>query len=823
MALQPVNYIPTQQQPVSTTTNQLEQLRQWARALVEQQKYHYAGGGKGAIGAGLDNFTKALMSGMAARRADELEQARNADAAPITQRFMTGDQTAAPAQPPTQTAGGEVPATSSPFPQASSQPSPQVGATPPTLGTQVAALGSPQGLGGDSGPSPSYFPTTFKIESGNNPYAKTGSNRGLAQFGPEEERRYGINDSNRHKPEVQERGLRLEANSVLPNFVKALGRKPDDSDYYLAHQQGPAGSIALLKNPNMPAWQAIRRFYPSDRVAQQAVMGNVPRDTPLARKSVNDLTSQDFVDMWKAKYNRFAGNTQPNPGAPIQVAENRPRAATGAVQSDVGDLINALMRRGMSPDEASRHAEQMLKLRTQTMPQFPTDPATGLIMRQEPGMPPSIHGPIQGYPGTRSPLGDIPGADVLRQPPVWNPNTRQWTYPPAEIVVPRIRNEGVGPQSQTEPTATPAPPPQRAIAGVPSAAPTPQNAPVAAVTPSGANMPVPTTPQGILGATPPSEEGAPVKVASNDPYYMASHLFGDKQAQGTPPPAPSTNKLAPNPPEVNLIVKDAESNPSEELSMPDIVGPAFKKGTLDALRNIKPNTAAQEKALAETLVEQRKEFAKYQTSFRDAAATAGKLQPSLKYAVKITNSPDFEAGPVSGLVTLGRGLREQLGGMAKDLGFNNIAEWARNPDNKQATANQVYTKLIAGSVLQSLRGMLGPNAGQFRVQELKLLEAAFGNPNLTLDANKVVMSMIDKINDRNIMFGKAASEYARKHGGLDPSFENAMLRFEEQHPPFSPDEYDSALKLATAQGPTETPKSEPTAPAPKGFKSPPPR
>jgi hypothetical protein len=101
--------------------------------------------------------------------------------------------------------------------------------------------------------------------------------------------------------------------------------------------------------------------------------------------------------------------------------------------------------------------------------------------------------------------------------------------------------------------------------------------------------------------------------------------------------------------------------------------------------------------------------------------------------------------------------------------------------------------------------MLGKNAGQFRVQELKMLEQAFGNPNLTLPANRVVMSMIDKLNDRHILLGQMSAEYARKHGGLDPSFELATQKFEREHPPYTPKEYAETLRLVNSSGPATAP------------------
>jgi hypothetical protein len=46
-----------------------------------------------------------------------------------------------------------------------------------------------------------------------------------------------------------------------------------------------------------------------------------------------------------------------------------------------------------------------------------------------------------------------------------------------------------------------------------------------------------------------------------------------------------------------------------------------------------------------------------------------------------------------------------------------------------------------------------------------------------------------------------SAEYARKHGGLDPSFELAIHKFELEHPPYSPKEYAETLRLINSSGP----------------------
>lgn len=148
-----------------------------------------------------------------------------------------------------------------------------------------------------------YINRLFQIESGGNPNATTGSYRGLGQFGPDLEAKYGINDSNRNDPTVQANAVRQLATENAGALSKALGRPPTPGELYLAHQQGGAGAPALINAPaGTPAWQAIRPYYKSDAVAQKAITGNIPRDHALYGKNPNDITADDFTRMWVGKF-----------------------------------------------------------------------------------------------------------------------------------------------------------------------------------------------------------------------------------------------------------------------------------------------------------------------------------------------------------------------------------------------------------------------------------------------------------------------------------------------------------------------------------------
>jgi hypothetical protein len=157
-----------------------------------------------------------------------------------------------------------------------------------------------------------YTNRLFQIESGGNPNAVTGSNRGLGQFGPQEEARYGINDSNRTNPAAQAAALDRESAYHYPMVKRALGgSEPTNGAMYLAHQQGPAGGPALLSaDANEPAWKVISPFYRHPEVAQRAIVGNIPRGSPLYGLPVDQISAGDFRDFWIDRFEK-RGNYTP--------------------------------------------------------------------------------------------------------------------------------------------------------------------------------------------------------------------------------------------------------------------------------------------------------------------------------------------------------------------------------------------------------------------------------------------------------------------------------------------------------------------------------
>lgn len=133
-----------------------------------------------------------------------------------------------------------------------------------------------------------YLRRTAEIESSMNPNAQNprSSAGGLFQFINATAADYGVR--NRFDPvEATDAAARLardNANRLRP----VLGREPTGGELYLAHQQGGAGAVRLLRNRNARA---------VDVVGRQQVRLNGGDD---------NMTAGQFADLWINKWNRSA-------------------------------------------------------------------------------------------------------------------------------------------------------------------------------------------------------------------------------------------------------------------------------------------------------------------------------------------------------------------------------------------------------------------------------------------------------------------------------------------------------------------------------------
>lgn len=154
-----------------------------------------------------------------------------------------------------------------------------------------------------------YLPRYIQIESGGSPNAKTGSYSGLLQMGPDEIAKYGSDSLEAGKQMYADRAAWFEKN---------FGRPPTPTELYLTNQQGEGGVSAHLANPDAPAWQNMYSTAEGRKKgeawAKKAIWGNVPDDVKANYPGgVDSLTSQQFMDLWRAKVER--GKAAPLPPA----------------------------------------------------------------------------------------------------------------------------------------------------------------------------------------------------------------------------------------------------------------------------------------------------------------------------------------------------------------------------------------------------------------------------------------------------------------------------------------------------------------------------
>lgn len=890
----PVTPIPTSTAPLQGrgySDAAVKQLRDYAAALLNR-KSAMPTFTKGAIGMGLADFTKDITSALAAKQADEMERGTidktGANVAgpatggtPQTDAVSGGAAAKTPFQEPrrgstpsstsTRLASLETGAEVDNDAEGPSAAAMRLSSKGETGKNGIAALFN---ISPDTSNSKSYGPFGLNSKSGSvQQFAKGHPELGLtAEPGtPEFDEQWrkaaatnseGMNKA--HKDWHDKNIMGGLADSMIKAGVDPSIANDPRVQTYMADrkvQMGGAGlNTALLygRLSNSPE-EFIRRVSQVDKERIPYNFQTYLRDHPNdARGLANridlrhntalagtdpDLTAS-MVDYHRTKNGAGTALAQSIP--PTQLAQNGPVPSyiqpqpplpgqplpQGRLQAEMGQLVRNLMVGGQRTlPQALEAAEQILKMRSGTMPQYQVD-EYGRAVRQAPGeLPQVLPGVLPGFFGTFKEQPDMGGAGIRTyiDPATGYPARRyEVPYPP---LPPGQAPPGVGlpkPRTDVTPPATtpPVTAPTNAIVKAPPVAPV-ATPPVLGATPAGGILASePPLPKGQIASAMPNSEI--LAEAANQAMNKPSKF--DKLAQAEK--APDLNKpVTPEEQGAKEALDWAEEHPTAPPKMPPIVGPALQSGDIDELANIKSNRKAHEEALSDTIKESKKEYGKFQNSFRDASIQAQKLRPGLKTAIKLLDSPDFQSGPGNELVGLGRGLREELGRLSQgwasdaikrgeDPGiYKTISDWALDPSNRTATANQIYQKILQGTILQSLRGMLGPNAGQFRVQELKMLEQAFGNPNLTLPANKAVMSMVDKLNDRNIILGQMASEYARKHNGLDPSFEQAVNKFELEHPPYTPEEYAETLRLAEGGAPiTSAPGASPPKSDPLGIR-----
>lgn len=225
---------------------------------------------------------------------------------------------------------------------------------PPPASGPIAQIAQKYGI------DPALFQRVAQIESGDNPRNVTGSYKGLFQLSDSEFNKYGGGNIFNPVDNANAAARKLQAESK--DFREKYGRDPSPTDLYMIHQQGPAGYAAHMSAPDRPAWQNMLSTGEGrdkgERWAKAAVWGNIPDQLKRQFGSVDNVTSAQFVDLWRNKVEgpnigggmaaggpQSPGSDLPAPGAmPQQRGPQMPSIGGMAPigrPPDIGDRLQA--------------------------------------------------------------------------------------------------------------------------------------------------------------------------------------------------------------------------------------------------------------------------------------------------------------------------------------------------------------------------------------------------------------------------------------------------------------------------------------------------
>lgn len=268
----------------------------------------------------------------------------------------------------------------------------------------------------DTGVDPDYLARIMKIESGGDPNNRTGSYRGLFQLSPSEFAKYG-GTGNIYDPEQNARAAANKTAAEAQAFQEKFGRAPTSTDLYMTHQQGEGGYAQHIAAPDAPAWQNMYATAEGQQKgpgwAKQAIWGNIPDNLKPRFGSVNNVTSQDLIDIYARKLGYGAdqlplafGPTGSPAGNPMQADPNAPEGGSPAGNPMQADVLAQLEARAAGDGGATDVSGQRRMLPRPVgapaglpagLPAAPTGPPTGNLPFGIPGT--AFNNPVQAALG----------------------------------------------------------------------------------------------------------------------------------------------------------------------------------------------------------------------------------------------------------------------------------------------------------------------------------------------------------------------------------------------------------------------------------------
>jgi hypothetical protein len=204
--------------------------------------------------------------------------------------------------------------------------------------------------------------------------------------------------------------------------------------------------------------------------------------------------------------------------------------------------------------------------------------------------------------------------------------------------------------------------------------------------------------------------------------------------------------------------------------------------------------------------ERNKEIAKHQveeatkrySQIEKSGTQAEELEPQVRMARSLVNSPGFNSG-------IGRPFTDTI----QQLGATLFG------DPNMATPGQFFDKLRAGSILNEIRSLGGSGAGPVRVAEMKFIDTLYAGRDMQPASIRAVVEVENRLTQRAKAIYQMAQDYQQKHKILDDGFNREVSNYKSKHALFSEAElahpdllampvFSSAAQMRASQMPKGT-------------------
>jgi hypothetical protein len=152
-----------------------------------------------------------------------------------------------------------------------------------------------------------FMKAVAKIESDFDPKQRTGSYFGLFQLSNYEFAKYGSGNIFDARDNAIAAANKFATAAIL--FELNTRKKATISDLYLIHQQGMHGAEEHVNHPDWIAWKSIcatnEGKEKGEEWCKRAIWGNTPPEIKRLWKTVDNLPSSAFVQMWEDRVYRF--------------------------------------------------------------------------------------------------------------------------------------------------------------------------------------------------------------------------------------------------------------------------------------------------------------------------------------------------------------------------------------------------------------------------------------------------------------------------------------------------------------------------------------